>query len=282
MYRNLDITALRSFVAVAETGGVTKAASKLHLTQSAVSMQIRRLESALSHRLIERVGRGIELTVYGEQLLGYGRDLLAINDEVLRRMTHEQFDGEIIMGVPPDIVYPHMTNILKDFNVAFPNIAIKLVSTRTIELLELFGRGRLDLTLTTEADCKDGEELVSLPLIWYSAIAGKAWKVRPLPLGFERYCMFRQLTIDALEEKGIEWDMAVTTRSCRDSVPYISADLAVTTNLLGTGHRDWQEIPDAAGLPALPHCSICLYVGDGPNSLLAHHLAAIVRDVYKN
>jgi len=65
MYRNLDMTALRSFVAVVETGGVTRAAGKLHLTQSTVSMQIRRLETALSHRLVERAGRGITLTHHG-------------------------------------------------------------------------------------------------------------------------------------------------------------------------------------------------------------------------
>jgi len=131
LHRNLDMTALRSFVAVAETGGVTRAAGKLHLTQSTVSMQIRRLETALSHRLVERAGRGITLTHHGEQLLSYGRDLLAINDAVIKQMTREQFSGEIVLGVPPDIVHPNVTKILQAFNAAFPKIMVKLVSTRT-------------------------------------------------------------------------------------------------------------------------------------------------------
>ncbi len=280
MYRNLDMTALRSFVAVAETGGVTRAAGKLHLTQSTVSMQIRRLETALSHRLVERAGRGITLTTHGEQLLSYSRDLLAINDAVIKHMTHEQFSGEIVLGVPPDIVHPHVTKILQAFNAAFPNIMVKLISTRTVELLDMFQGGQLDLTLTTEAVPQGGETMISLPLKYYGVAGGTIWKVRPLRLAFERRCMFRPLVIDALDAHGIKWDMTITTLSCHDSVPYINADLAVTASLQGTENERWAELPAAAGLPALPHCRICLYVTDGLNAVLAQHLAAIVRDVY--
>jgi len=81
MYRNLDLTALRSFVTVAELGGVTRAASKLHLTQSAVSMQIKRMEQNLDQTLLKRVGRTVELTGQGEQLLGHGRHMVTLNDE---------------------------------------------------------------------------------------------------------------------------------------------------------------------------------------------------------
>ena len=79
--RNLDITALRSFVAVAEYGGVTRAAERLNLTQSAVSMQVKRLENLFNQPLITRAGRGVGLTEEGEQLLSYGRRLVSLNDE---------------------------------------------------------------------------------------------------------------------------------------------------------------------------------------------------------
>jgi len=82
MPRNLDLTALRAFVTVAETGGVTRAAGQLNLTQSAVSMQLKRLEESLDQHLLDRSGRGISLTTRGEQLLSYGRRMLALNDEV--------------------------------------------------------------------------------------------------------------------------------------------------------------------------------------------------------
>ena len=82
MHKTLNLSALRSFVAVADIGGVTATAGKLNLTHSAVSMQIKRLETLLGRRLVTRQGRGIELSVHGEQLLDYGRQILSINDKV--------------------------------------------------------------------------------------------------------------------------------------------------------------------------------------------------------
>ena len=98
MPRNLDMTALRSFVAVAEAGGVTRAAGFLNLTQSAVSMQLKRLEENLGQNLLDRSARQIALTAQGEQLLGYGRRMLALNDEVYSRLTDKSFEGEITLG----------------------------------------------------------------------------------------------------------------------------------------------------------------------------------------
>ena len=104
--RNLDVTTLRSFVAVAEAGGVTRAAGFLHLTQSAVSMQLKRLEELLGLELLDRSGRTIALTASGEQLLVYARRMVALNDEVMTRLTDQAYEGQITLGVPHDIVYP--------------------------------------------------------------------------------------------------------------------------------------------------------------------------------
>ena len=87
MARNLDMTALRSFVAVADTGGVTRAAGFLNLTQSAVSMQLKRLEESLDAELLDRTARQIALTPAGEKLLGYARRMLELNDEIWSRLT---------------------------------------------------------------------------------------------------------------------------------------------------------------------------------------------------
>ena len=102
--KTLDLSALRSFfVAVANIGGVTAAAGKLNFTQSAVSMQIKQLEMLLGRQLIARQGRSIELTVHVEQLLDYGRQIFGIDDEVWNRMTHEAFEGKLLIGFPPDL-----------------------------------------------------------------------------------------------------------------------------------------------------------------------------------
>ena len=137
MPRNLELTALRSFVTVADTGGVTKAASALNLTQSAVSMQLKRLEESLGQELIDRSGRAIGLTGAGEQLLGYGRKLLALNDEVFSRMTDAAFEGTLVLGVPHDIVYPAIPQVLKQFQAEHPRVQLKLLSSGTLKLLKI-------------------------------------------------------------------------------------------------------------------------------------------------
>jgi len=93
MSRALDLDALRSFVTIAEVGGVTRAAGRLNLTQSAVSMQVKRLETALGQPLLDRASRGVTLTTHGEQLLSYARRMLALNDEVMARMTGEEWEA---------------------------------------------------------------------------------------------------------------------------------------------------------------------------------------------
>ena len=120
LIRNLDISALRSFVAVADLGGMTRAAHKLNLTQSAVSMQVKRLETAFESPLVERVGRGIALTSEGQQLLSYSRQILRLNDEAWLRLTHQAFEGQVILGVPEDLVLPIVPSIMREFAGAFP------------------------------------------------------------------------------------------------------------------------------------------------------------------
>ena len=120
--RNLDITVLRSFVAVAEAGGVTRAAGFLNLTQSAVSMQLKRLEEMLGLRLLERSGRGVSLTPAGAQLLSYAQRMVEMNDEIYTRLTCQSWEGEIVLGVPHDIVYPVIPQVLQRMGLSLIHI----------------------------------------------------------------------------------------------------------------------------------------------------------------
>ena len=187
MPRNLDLTALRSFVAVADAGGVTRAAGFLNLTQSAVSMQLKRLEEALGLPLLDRSRRQIALTSAGDQLLGYARRMLALNDEALSRLTDPAHEGEVTLGVPHDIVYPSIPRVLQQFHAEFPRMRINLISSKTIILKEMFARGEVAVILTTEdGPGPGGETLGSAPLIWVGAPAGRAWRCqtpRRLPAG---------------------------------------------------------------------------------------------------
>ena len=127
--RNLDIATLRAFVAVVDSGGVTRAAGFLNLTQSAVSMQLKRLEEMLNITVFDRSGRTLTLTAAGEHLLVYARRMINLNDEIMRRLTDTAYEGEIRLGVPHDIVYPAIPLVLKLFHAPFPRVMVQLIQS---------------------------------------------------------------------------------------------------------------------------------------------------------
>lgn len=282
MLRSLDLTALRSFVAVADAGGVTRAAGFLNLSQSTVSMQIKRLEDALDVALLDRIGRKVALTAAGEQLLGYARRMLALNDEVLGRLTHAAFEGEIVLGVPHDIVCPAIPQVLQRFAAGFPRMKITLLSSFTQALKAQFGRGECDLILTTEPDCDPGgETLAELPLVWIGAPGGAAWRQRPLRLAYEHRCIFRSGVQAALDQAGIPWEMAVESDSTRTIEASVSADLAVHTALAGTEPAFLERVNHAGALPDLARTRINLYVTEQRHGPVIPALVALLRQAYQ-
>ena len=282
MMRNLDITTLRSFVAVADNGGVTRAAGFLHLTQSAVSMQLKRLEDLLGLELLDRSGRRIALTASGEQLLVYARRMVAMNDEVIGRLTNQAFEGEIVLGVPHDIVYPAIPKVLQQFNMAYPRVKVQLVSSFTMALKEQFEKGECDLILTTEsAETPESETLAQRPLLWIGAPGGAAWRQRPLRLAFGRFCTFRPKVITALDQAGIPWEMVVETDSDRTIEATVAADLAVNTMIDGTEPPHLVQVDHGGTLPELPVQRINMYGAETTGSQIVAELAESVRRAFR-
>ncbi|MFA8441482.1 LysR family transcriptional regulator [Yoonia sp.] len=280
MTRNLDLTSLRSFVAVSDAGGVTRAAGMLNLTQSAVSMQLKRLEESLDVSLLDRTSRTIALTPAGEQLLGYARSMLKINDEALTRLTATEFEGELKLGVPHDIIYPAIPAVLKRFAADFPRMQVRLISAPTRKLLNMFGRGEVDLILTTEENCgPGGQALVELPLLWIGAQEGVAWRKQPLPVAFCKNCIFRSGVLQALNEDGIDWVMAVDSELDNAVEAAVSADLAVHVALKGSLPPHTEIIDHGGLLPELKPQNINLYVLKHKDQA-SQAMAEIIRHCY--
>ena len=283
MTRNLDMTSLRSLVSVADLGGVTRAAGFLHLTQSAVSMQLKRLEESLGTALLDRSGRTIALTAAGEQLVAHARKMLALNDEIYARLSDQSYEGEIVLGVPHDIVYPMIPSVLRRFHAEYPHMRVQLISSFTRSLKEQFDKGECDLILTTE-DRPDAaaETLINLPLVWVGAIDGIAFRQRPLRLAFENRCIFRPRVQAALTTAGIPWEMAIESEQTRAIEAGVSADLAVHAMLDGTLPPHAAKIDHGGGLPDLGSVGIHLYsqptTGHPATQTLAHYVRTAFSD----
>lgn len=275
--RNLDIGALRSLVAIADTRAVTKAAKQHHLTQSAVSMQVKRLEQTFDTKLLHREGRGVALTPTGQQLVSYARRLLSINDETWSRLTNDDFEGELTWGVPIDVVYPHVPNILKRMRDDYPRIKLTLVTSITKLLKRQYREGTLDLILATEKRAyRGGETLSEAEHCWMGADGGQAHLQRPLPLAMMNECAQRQEAIDTLDRAGIAWESVVDTDSDATVNAMVSADLAVTP-IIGPNVVSGCTLVPGETLASLPNIRINLYRNNGAGVALVDKLVQCIR-----
>ncbi|GGW37801.1 LysR family transcriptional regulator [Gemmobacter lanyuensis] len=280
MARNLDLTALRAFVAVADAGGVTRAAGLLNLTQSAVSMQLKRLEENIGTDLFLRAARRLSLTAEGEQLMSFARKMLALNDEALARLTSSAYEGEIRLGVPHDIVYPAIPGILKRLAAQYPRLRVNLTSSFTLLLKESFARGEVDVILTTEdRPGPEGQILSQQPLVWVGATEGAAWTRLPLRLAFKDTCVFRPTAQAALDQAGLPWEQAIEGESEQAAEALVAADLAISARIRGRFPPGTAEV-SGAGLPDLGGLSICLYAAPTVGGEAAEALLAELRLAY--
>ncbi len=281
MPRNLDLASLRSFVTVADVGGVTRAAGYLNLTQSAVSMQIKRLEEALGMNLFLRAARKLALSPEGEQLLSYGRRMLALNDEALSALSATCCEGEIRLGVPHDVVYPVIPGILRRMAQAYPRVRINLVSSFTVLMKQDFARGAFDVIITTE-ELPDpaAEVLSSRGLVWVGAPDGNAWQRRPLRLGFKDTCIFRPHAQAALEAAGIPWEMAAGGESEQAVEATVAADLAITMRMVGSIPEGMVPIAADNQLPQVGEMKLALYRANRRNDEAVDMLVSELRCAY--
>ncbi|MGF6851908.1 LysR substrate-binding domain-containing protein [Paraburkholderia sp. CI3] len=260
MSRNLDLDLIRTFVAVADSGSMTVAANLLHMTQGAVSQQVKRLEDVLDCLLFVRKMRKLELSRQGEQFLVNARKLLRLNDEIWADMTGQPLRGALRVGVPYDLVM-RLGPALKAFAEAHPHVEISLVCAASPELSEAVNSGRVDVSLAEYvASEAEGEVVRVEPLVWVNGRGSDAWQKRPLPLSMvDERCAFRPVVLGALADEGIAWRTVFESGNIEATAATVRAGLAIATWLVSTVPADLETLtPQATGLPALPPFAICL------------------------
>lgn len=278
MPRNLDTGLVRTFVAVAEKASMTAAANVLHLTQGAVSQQIKRLEEALGCNLFERDRRGLRLTPPGERLFGRAKRLLSLNDGIWAEMTADAVEGRMRLGVPPDLVSTRLAPVLKGYTEAFPRVEVSLVCGSSPELADALATGQLDLAIVEEPVGSSTGECLSVDrLVWAGARAGGAHLKRPLRISMvANTCAFRPAVLTALHEHGLTWRTVFENGGIEATAATVRADLAVTASLASTVPPDLDILSAGSGLPELPSFAITLLLprhGAGiATTGLAHHI----------
>ncbi len=279
MPRDIDISLIRTFLAVVDSGGMTPAAQALSLTQGAVSQKIARLEALFGTQLFNRVNKTLRLTAEGERLMARAHRLIALNDETWQFMTRPAFTGEVRLGVPLDIIRPMMPTIMRRFNREHPKIQLTLVSDMTETLLDALKNGDIDLTLTTESQAGTEDALLlSDTLVWMGAQNGQACYETPLPVSLgSEFCAFRTPALKALNKAGIDWLAVCSVGNLESILATVEADMAVAPYLACLVPEHLKTIDPAVGLPPLPAHHINLRMPDAGGSLIAKELARHIR-----
>ena len=279
MPRDIDISLLRAFVAVTETGSVTAAARFLNRTQAAVSQQIKRLEELFGVELFAREHKRLTLAPDGERLLVQAHKILRHNDETWGMMTTPNYKGEVRLGVPMDIVARYTPPILRRFNSAWPHVHVSLQAGNSFELLQELDAGEIDLTLATDlAPIRDCETLRQDKLVWVGAPDTAAHLERPIPISLGgRSCRFRPVVIEALASAAIDWRIVLEVTNQEAVNATVVAGLAVTAMLSDNIPDSLMALPPSCNLPPLPEFGINLYLPKSGASELGHAMAHHIR-----
>ena len=257
---------------------MTAAATCLHLTQGAVSQQVRRLEDILDLTLFERDRRGLSLTASGERLFARARQLLALNDEIWAEMKGEAQSGQVRLGVPFDLVGRAISPILKNYNAAFPQVELSLICAASPDLKAALDAGEIDLALIEEPVNEGAGECLRIERLgWVGAKGGMARRKRPLPVSMvSQRCAFRSAVFDALARYDVPWRTVFESGNIEATAVTVRADMAITTWLAVTVPDDLEIIANDPDLPALPAFAINMYGAENAAkpalSALAEHM----------
>ncbi|SIO63648.1 LysR substrate-binding domain-containing protein [Paraburkholderia phenazinium] len=280
MPRNLDTSLLRTFVTVARGASMTTAAHALHVTQGAVSQQIKRLESCLGLALFERARSGLKLTEAGERLLDNAERLIELNDRIWTDMRGTAFAGEVRIGVPYDLVDGWLAGILKSFAQRYPQVELSLVCLASPQLLGALNAGEVDLAIVEQRVGEPGGECLRVePLQWVGAPGGSAYLKRPLAVSIvSDTCAFRPAIFDALRLHGVPWRTVFENANLDATRATVRMDMAVTAWLDSTVPADLQVLPREAGLPSLPEFAIHLHLPAVPLAAPVQEMVRFIRE----
>jgi DNA-binding transcriptional LysR family regulator len=271
----LDIDQLRTFIAIAETGSFTKASEVVNKTQSAVSMQMKRLEERIERPIFARDGRASKLTEDGARLLDYARRLVKLNVETVAAFSDAALSGRVRLGVPDDYADRYLPEIMARFSRAYPGVELTVICEPSIDLLERIDGNEIDLAIVTNCESKRASETFRRErLLWVTSNRHAIHLEEPLPLALGRpSCTWRRTAIERLESNGKPYRVLYSSSNAGAVAAAVLAGLAVSV-LAESGLRPGMRVlTTAEGFPELTTCRVGLVRNAHDSSALADALA---------
>jgi len=261
---SIDTDLLQAFIAVHQSNGFTRAAEQLHLTQSAVSHQIRRLEEVVGRPLFHRTTRRLSLTADGEDFLRHAERILGAQEALARHFRRSPIEGTVRFGVPESFMSDGLPQLLQQFARRCPNVRLEVSVGLTLDVAAMVRDRELDLAVVVSVSgTMKGTLLRRLPMVWAAAEGFE--RADSLPLAYSPPpCVCRQVSIDALDAAGIPWHGAFSSHSLGDLRLAALSGLGVATFTRDNLRPGMVELGERDGLPALPLLDFTLAYGEGP------------------
>jgi DNA-binding transcriptional LysR family regulator len=274
---NLPTNLLRSFVAIVDTGSMLNAADQVFVTQSALSLQIKRLEELVQQPLFTREGRRLQLTSAGELLLDYARRMLALHDEAITAVNQGQFSGPVRVGMVQDVAETLLSGLLGRFADLHPDSQVYARVSSTAELVEQLSRNQLDLVIGY-AGLDDPATVTVAQMNWYGKAELAHSDVVPLAV-LERPCRFREAAIAALDAAGLAWRITVETPNLSSLRAAVDAGIGLTcrTHLFQSGTLDTPGSP----LPSLPQVAF-IVAKSAESNVVTNRLAELATEIVRD
>ena len=258
--KDLQLDWLKCFVAVVDAGSLSNAASEVHRSQSAVSMQIKKLEDALDRRLLERGARRFELTQDGQTLLGYARRILDLQSEAQIALSGEELTGRVRLGVPDDYAAKYLTPVLKRFAPRHGGLEIELDCEQSTSLIPRVASGELDLALISRDNARRGTLLFHEPMVWVGSPQFELWRGDPLPIAvYEEVSQARRSAINALAQQGRRYRVVYHSSSLAGQIAAVESGLAVAALTQCSAPAHLQILGREHGLGPLEPMEVAVY-----------------------
>lgn len=257
----LDIPLLKTYVAVVECGGFTRAAERLNLTQSAISLHVRRLEQETGRRLLKRNARRVAVTADGEVLLSYAHRILALHNEVGARLKEPVLSGAVRFAAPDYVAANHLPRLLAQFHRSYPNVMLELTTGRSHDIRNKFKAGDLDLAVAARpVGVGDGALLWQEPRVWTIADLVEVPTDRPVPLAlFPSGCLSRKAGLEALDRADRDWRVVYTGHSAAGLKAAALAGLGVTILPFSELDPGMKTLGPNDNFPTLPDFEFALF-----------------------
>ena len=280
MIPHLDVDQLKTFLAIVDTGSFTRAAEEVNKTQSAVSMQMKRLEEQVGRPLFSKDGRGTKFTRDGERLIEYARRIVALSDEAMSAFTKPDITGTVRFGTPDDYAEFFLPVILARFARTHPHVSVDVECVPSAQLMERTARGEIDIAVVTFGCKAEATDVIRQEeLVWTTSSRHSVHEQPILPIAVAPGgCAWRDMMTDALDAKGRKYRVAYASPNASTINVTVQQGLAVAVMPEICMRPGMRILTEDEGFPRLGTFDIGLIFKPGRRSPAVEALAKHVKE----